>query len=378
MMRGAQVHIHPQAIAHNLAAWRTWLRAQAHTPTLPRLWAVAKADAYGHGLEGVLDAFAHADGLALSSLDEIHRCRAQGWHRPVLYLGHDGGPHEWVDPALAPLHVLVTTAHQAAQLAALPQAARLHVWLRYAGALGHDGIDPPHYRALFAQLNALRQRGGLAGLGHLQHYARAEEPEALAQERAAFRALIDGLPGPVCSENSSAVLMQAAHAARTDWLRCGIVLYGINPLDRPLPAGLDLRPAMSLYAPIVAIRRLAPGDTLGYGGLFRATQPMRVGLVRCGYADGYPRPIPSGSPCLLAGRPSRVLGRISMEVLSIDLSEHPQASIGDAVLLWGAPDLRAETVASAAGTNAASLCTGLTARVARIYPGHPAYRAPAA
>ncbi|MFA5520814.1 MAG: alanine racemase [Castellaniella sp.] len=377
----ATLHIHPAAIAHNLASWKSWLGLLAGRRTLPRLWAVVKSDAYGHGLAGVLPALAQADGLAISSLDEAHTCRARGWTRPLLFLGHGPALAELADPRLAPMHLVVQQPHQVAELEALRNGASPHVWLRHAGRLHHAGLDGDAYHQAYARLLALQREGRIAGLGHMQHYARGEEATALAQEREAFAQCIQaqriqnlpGPPGPVCSENSAAVLTDPDHALGTAWLRNGIVLYGINPLPGPLPAALDLMPAMSLRAPIVATYALAAGDTIGYEGRFRAARPMRVGLVSCGYADGYPRDIGEGAPCLIQGRPSRVIGRVSMETLSVDLGTHPDAGIGDDVILWGDPRLPVEAVAASAGTNAASLCTGITARVPRRYPGEAGY-----
>src|SRR5690606_28862005 len=213
-----------------------------------------------------------------------------------------------------------------------------------------------------ARLQGLLAAGHVSGIGHFQHYANAEDAADLGLERQSFKQLTTGLPGRICTENSAALLIDSASAASTDWLRTGIVLYGVSPLSGHTGPDLGLKPAMALYAPIYGIQELGSGDGVGYNSAFRADRALRIGLVRCGYADGYPRTAPSGCPVLVGGMRARILGRVSMDTLTIDLTNLPHVATGDSVTLWGTVNLPVEDVARAAGTIAAQLLTGLTAR----------------
>ncbi len=362
---GAVALIDAQAIAHNLRRLRRVLR-HAGTRRAPRIWAVAKADAYGHGMEHALAGLADADGLGVLTLDDALRCRRLGWKRPILAMGADFTLADLRDPALYPLHVVIDRPEQLAGLAGLPLPCMPHVWLRHCGALNHAGLQAGEYRAAFRSLHAELEAGRLAGLGHLQHYAGAEDPEQLPRERRAFHELISGMPGPLCTENSAAVLSDPASACLTDWVRCGIALYGISPLRGLTGRALGLRPAMALQAPLYAMQAVRAGQGVGYHGGFRAERDMRIGLVRCGYADGYPRTVQGPCQAGVQGRMAAIVGRVSMDTLAVDLSAHPDAGPGDAVTLWGPGGPEVESVAGWAGTISAHLCVGLTARVPRI------------
>jgi alanine racemase len=364
-MTGPIAHIHPQAVAGNLRQLRRFL-GRSGAPRTPRIWAVVKADAYGHLLEHVLPGLADADGLGVLTLDDALHCRRLGWRGPILAMSADIHGAALEDPALYPLHVVVDQYEQLAELSRLRPPFTPQVWLRHCGALNHAGFHAQDYREAFLRLHAQVQAGRLAGLGHLQHYASAEHPARLLLERQAFQALVAGLPGPLCTENSAAVLSDPTAACATDWIRCGIALYGISPLPGLTGHDLGLRPAMSLQAPIYGIQALSAGQALGYSGSFQAEQALRIGLVRCGYADGYPRVIQGLCEVGVDGRKARIVGRVAMDTLTIDLSAHPEAGPGTLVTLWGpgGPDI--ESVAATAGTISAQLCVGLTARVPRL------------
>lgn len=364
-MNGPVAHIDAGAVAHNLHR----LREKLGGPP-PCVWAVVKADAYGHGLSHVLPGLADADGLAVLSIDEAHRCRALGWRKRLLVMGSPYVAADLDDPALYPLHLVVDATCQVNELERLsPDGPAPFAWLRHDGDLNHTGLHGSDYVAAFRRLSRLAQDGRVAGTGHLQHYAQAEVAQRLHAERSAFEPLFNGLPGPRCTENSAALLSEPAYGRRTDWVRSGIALYGISPLADLTGPDLGLRPAMTLQAPIYAVRQLAAGRPLGYGALFRASRDMRVGLVRCGYGDGYPRGLSEACKALVEGRPCRIIGRVSMDTITIDLSTHPDARPGAMAILWGEPGCLIETVARCAGTIPAELCTGLTALVPRLPAG---------
>lgn len=332
----------------------------------PRMWAVVKADAYGHSLVHALAGLDEADGLAVLALSDAHQLRAMGWHKPILVMSPRLSAKDLRDPILFPLHLIIDSEEQLTQLQGLNGTLPPHIWLRHSGQLHHAGFSGNDYLHAYRRLQALWLAGRVAAVGHLSHYAAAEEARNLRAEREALRDAIAGLPGALCTENSAALLSAPGYARTTDWVRCGIALYGISPLPGADGTALGLRPAMTLQAPIYGEQLLRAGCRLGYGGGFLAPCDMRVGLVRCGYADGYPRHIADDARVLVNGRKSRIIGRVSMDTLTIDLTGHPQAATGTLVTLWGQDDLSIERLARSAGTIAAQLCTGLTARVPRL------------
>lgn len=369
-----QLHLHPDAIQHNMSLLRDHLQPYVPCQSGPRLWAVVKANAYGHGLKGMLPGLQHADGLAISSTDDAYVCRAAGWSGPLLHLAWHKDHTILNDPVLAPLHIVVSHLDQVALLEQGSASFKtLHVWLRFAGALNHSGLKPKGYVQAYQRLARLRQQGRLVTLGHLQHYAHAEDSRTLNNERQLFCQLIHNLPGPVCSENSAAMLSSPRFSAGTTWIRSGLFLYGASPLGPSHPSQVALRPAMTLRAPIYAVQNLEAGESLGYGSTFQARHAMRVGLVRCGYADGYPRLATRNCPCSIGGRPARLIGRVTMDTLSIDITAYPDVSTGDVVSLWGEYGVSANQVADASNTIAAQLFTAITAHVPRHYPGDRDY-----
>lgn len=352
------------AISHNLRRLRQLLAYPRTTPA-PCIWAVTKSDAYGHTLEHTYAGLCDADGLAVLTLDEARHCRSLGWTGPILVMSPQITQSALEDASLYPLHLIVDHREQLAPILSLRNPFSPHVWLRYRGQLNHAGFDQAGYKSAYASLQPSLLDGRLAGLGHLQHYATAEEAASMLAERHAFQELITGMPGPVCTDNSAALLSDHVGAARTSWVRSGIALYGISPLAGLNGHDLGLRPAMVLQAPLYGFQTLRAGDTLGYGGTFRASQDTRVGLVRCGYAHGYPRSIPEGCEVMLNGHRATIIGRVSMDTLTIDLNGHPDADYTTEVTLWGTPDLPIETVATRAHTIPAQLCTALTEQVPR-------------
>lgn len=360
------------AITHNLA----WLRRRLHHPgsaCSARLWAVVKADAYGHGLGHVLSALSEADGLCIADLQDAHRLRRHGWHRPILLLSACGlNAAELLDPALGELHVVVDDEPQLVQLERLtPQRSSLHAWLRYAGRLRSHGFEQPDYDAAFARLNALVEAGVLAQAGHMHHYAAAEDPAVLAQERQEFAAAVGHLPGPRNTGNSAALSgnhPETIHPAG-HWLRCGLLLYGASALPGTTGAQLGLRPAMSLRAPLLAVRRVKAGQTIGYGDSFRSARDTCIGIVGIGYGHGIPRALWQHGRVLAGptGRCVPLAGRVAMDSLAVDLGPAAPEQPGEAVTLWGRCTsgalLPVETAAGSCDTIAAELFTSLTARV---------------
>jgi alanine racemase len=360
---GQRVHaqVKAAAIAHNLAHLKQGLRPTGTRP--PKVWATVKADAYGHGLARVLPGLQEADGLAVMQLADAHACHHAGWRGPILVYGGLLDDMEISLLGLPDLHLVLTHEAQMDWLAQAGARYAPHAWLRFAGDIGLLGFGPEAYAAAYARCESLAARGCIAGIGHLNHYGRAEESDGIALADAAFRAAAANFPGPRSTSNSAALLRHDAHASGTDWIRPGLALYGASPLPGRDGASLGLRPAMSLHSRIIGLRDLNAGDRIGYNGAYTAASAMRVGLVGCGYADGYPRQAPAGTPVLVGGARSHTLGVISMDMMAVDISHLRHVEVGTPVVLWGTSGLPVEMVARAIGTIAADLLTGLTSRV---------------
>ncbi|ARP81985.1 alanine racemase [Bordetella genomosp. 8] len=359
---GLRVHarVDAAAVAHNLAA----LRARLGPASAARIWATVKADAYGHGLHRVLPGLAGADGLAVSQLADARACRAAGWNGPLLVLGGLLDAEEAQRLALPDLHLALSHDRPIDWLGDAPsRAAPPWIWLRYAGDIGYTGFDDAGYAEAYRRCTVLARQGRIAGIAHLNHYGRAEQPDGIAQADARFQALIRDLPGPRSFCNSAALLRHPDAARSTDWVRPGIALYGASPLPDIDGPALGLRPAMSLHTRIIGIRDVAKGERLGYNGSIVAAAPMRVGMVASGYGDGYPRRTPAGTPVLVDGHIAPTLGAVTMDLIPVDLTGLPPVAIGAPVVLWGTPELPVEKVARHMGTIAAELLTSLTPRV---------------
>ena len=359
MPRPIQATIHTQALRHNLQ------RMRAAAPDA-NVWAVVKADAYGHGIERVFEGLRAADGFALLDLAEAERVRRLGWRGPILLLE---GVFEARDLELCSRLGLWHTVHcdEQIDMLALHKTHEPHrVFLKMNSGMNRLGFTPERYRAAWTRLNALPQ---VDEISLMTHFSDADGPAGVAAQMARFAQATRDLPGERTLSNSAAVLRHASDAGvRADWIRPGIAVYGSAP-DYPQRSAADwqLLPAMTLTAKVIAVQQLQPGDSVGYGSSFRADRPMRLGVVACGYADGYPRICPTGTPVLVDGVRSRTLGRVSMDMLAVDLSELPQAGFGSTVTLWGhaanGQVLSIDEVAAQAGTVGYELMCALAPRV---------------
>ncbi len=364
MPRPIEAVIHVDALAHNLA------RARTAVPGT-KIWAVVKADAYGHGIERVFAGLRGADGFALLDLAEAHRLRALGWRGPVLLLEGAFEPRDLETCSRLGLWHVVHRAAQVDWLASHKTDRPHHVFLKLDSGMNRLGFEPAAFRTAWARLSGLVQ---VDEVSLMTHFACADSSDDAAVERqlAVFEQAARDLPGERSLCNSAAVLRHApaSERLRGDWARPGILLYGSSP-DFPAHdiAHWQLEPAMSLRAGIIATQQLAPGEAVGYGATFVAERPMRIGVVACGYADGYPRHAPAGTPVLVDGLRSRVVGRVSMDMLTVDLTPLPAAGIGSEATLWGratapaAAVLPIDEVADAAGTIGYELMCALARRV---------------
>ncbi len=354
MARPSRARIDLDALRHNYRFAR-----QLHGG---RALAVLKANAYGHGAVRCAQALAGiADGFAVAFTDEAVALRAAGVTAPILVLE---GAFDADDLANIQAHGLWTAVHQEAQLQLIEQSAQadgLHVWLKADSGMRRVGFALADIAAAHARLVA---SGKASRITLMTHFARADEPDqdTTARQIAAFDAATAGLPGERSVSNSAGVLGWAD--ARRDWARPGILLYGADPMPEPVHG---LQAVMTLESQVFAVRTLQPGDALGYGGRFVAEHPVRIGLVAVGYADGYPRIAPTGTPVTVDGRPSRLVGRVSMDMLTVDLSALPETGIGSRVELWG-KQVSVNDVARAAGTLSYELLCNVK-RVPLVYEG---------
>ena len=359
MPRPIEALIHTDALAHNLA------RAREHAPDA-WVWAVVKADAYGHGIERAFPGLRGADGFALLDLAEAERIRACGWRGPVLLLE---GTFEARDLELCSrLHLwhVVHCSQQIDWLAAHKTHQPHRVFLKMNSGMNRLGFTPAALRAAWARLNALPQVDEISLMTHFSDAdAPLEDSRGVAHQVATFEAATHDLPGERSLANSAAILR---HRLRSDWVRAGIMSYGSAP-DFPAHdiAHWGLRPTMTLRSKLIATQSLRPGDTVGYGSSFTADAPMRIGIAAAGYADGYPRHCATGTPVLVDGVRARTVGRVSMDLLAVDLGATPAAGIGSEITLWGRGPggalLPIDEVAHAGGTIGYELMCALAPRV---------------
>ncbi len=359
-MRPARALIDLEALRHNYLL--------ARELSASRALAVIKADAYGHGAVQCARALADvADGFAVACIEEALELREAGVTAPILLLE---GFFEAAELALIEVHDLWCVLHSDWQVAAVEQAELrrpLQFWLKLDSGMHRVGLPPAQYRDAFARLSA---SGKAAQITCMTHFARADEPDCArtAEQLAAFQAATAGLDAPVSLCNSPAVLgwpQVLAALPDNNWVRPGIMLYGATPFAQPLETAARLRPVMTLESQVIAVRELPAGEPLGYGGTFVTTRATRIGVVAMGYADGYPRHAPSGAPVAVDGQLTALLGRVSMDMLMVDLTDLPQAGLGSRVELWGG-QVNISELASLCGTIAYQLLCNLK-RVPRLY-----------
>lgn len=353
MARPTSATIHADALRHNLGVVR--LRAPNS-----RVMAVVKADGYGHGLERVARSLEGADAFGVASLSDAERLRAVGLSQPIVLLS---GFDEADDlPQMRRLNV-DTVVHHAAQLAMLEGVGTgdpIRCWLKVDSGMHRLGFAPDAVRDAHARLSALPAVAGDIVL--MNHFASSDEfanPQTREQMRV-FAEATSGLAGQRSLANSAAVLgWPDAHG---DWVRPGGALYGVSAVEGKTGSDFGLQPAMTLSTKLLAVNRIRKGERIGYGATWQCPEDMPVGVAAIGYGDGYPRHAAAGTPVLVNGARADIIGRVSMDLMTIDLRGQPHAQPGDPVTLWGA-ELPVETVGSAAGTIGYELVCSITRRV---------------
>lgn len=356
-MRPARALIDLQALQHNYQLAREVTGAKA--------LAVIKADAYGHGAVRCAQALeAEADGFAVACIEEALELRAAGIRAPILLLE---GFFEADELPLIVEHDFWCVVHSLWQLDAIEQATLakpIQVWLKLDTGMHRVGLHPSDYKNAYQRLQA---SGKVAKIVLMSHFARADELDSLrsVEQVAVFLAARDDLSAEVSLRNSPAIL--GWPSVPSDWVRPGLMLYGATPFEQDHPLAARLQPVMTVESKVICVRELPAGEPVGYGAKFITPKPMRIGVVAMGYADGYPRHAPTGTPVLVAGQRSQLLGRVSMDMLCIDLTDVPDAGLGSTVELWG-KNILASELAEKAETIPYQIFCNLK-RVPRLYSG---------
>lgn len=363
MPRPIEALVHPAAYAHNLA------RARRAAPDA-KVWAVIKADAYGHGIERLFPALKAADGMAVLDLDEARRLRHLDWRGPILLLEGAFSARDLETCSQLGLWHVVHHDEQIDWLALHKTHQGHRVFLKLQSGMHRLGFDVAAFRSAYARLSLLPQ---VDEISLMTHFATADGPAGIDKALNGFEGACEGLSGERSLANSAALLRHGPDLRRLgDWVRPGIMCFGSSP-DYPThgAAHWDLQPAMTLRTRLIATQSVEVGEAVGYGGLFVAPERMRIGIAACGYADGYPRHAPPGSsggaPVLVDGLRTCTVGRVSMDMLTVDLRGIPGADVGSEVTLWGRGPCGAvlpiDEVAHAAGTVGYELMCAVARRV---------------
>jgi alanine racemase len=383
MPRPIQATIHLAALQHNLSIARQTTLSKPHVNT-PKVWGVIKADAYGHGIQHVLPALQSCEGLALLDLNEALLVRQLGWQKPILLLE---GFFDADDLELVRSQQLTPVIHSQWQIDLLRQhqqrfaAQSLSVYLKMNTGMNRLGFTPEAYGEAEQQV---QQLPCIRHITHMTHFANADQPASAScivtphQQWDTFHRTLQTLKAlhdtpshhtSISVANSAAIVTQLVHDQTQhyaeQWIRPGSMLYGISPCAHLPRDTLQLHPTMELTSAIIAIQPLKADEAVGYGSLFVAPHAMTIGIVACGYGDGYPRHAPTGTPIAVDGHLTSVVGRVSMDMLTVDLSTLPNARIGSRVELWG-KQITVDEVAHAAGTIGYELMCAVAPRVPKV------------
>jgi alanine racemase len=352
MTRPARARIDLRALQHNFS------RVQRAAPD-SQVMAIIKANAYGHGLVRVAQALPQAAAFGVACLDEAISLREAGFDRRIVLLEGLFGPDDLNLICGYRLDVVVHHASQLDWLAKTPLLTPLDVWLKLDTGMHRLGFEPGRVNEIAARLNAIPQ---VNAVRYMTHFSCADDLDNTdtREQIELFNGVVAGMSGEQSLANSAGLL--GWPAARADWVRPGIMLYGSSPLAGRSAESLELQPVMTLTTRLIAVNMRKQGDTIGYGGDYRCQQDMPIGVAALGYGDGYPRHASSGSPVLVNGQRAMIAGRVSMDMICIDLRACPDAQVGDEVTLWG-DGLPIDEVAAAAGTIAYELLCGVGSRV---------------
>ena len=356
MTRPIRARIDLDALRHNY-------QLAARHAAGAKLWAVIKANGYGHGALRIARGLqAEADGFALIELDTAIALREAGIKQPLLMLE---GFYSADELPIFVQHGLTPVVHRMDQAHSLIQSGlKLPLYLKLNTGMNRLGLNVDEFAAA---LDVLRGRD----ITLMTHFSDADEAYGIAHQLGRLNAMCGGLSRPRSLANSAALLRFPETCC--DWARPGIMLYGSSPFPAMQSAAqIGLQPVMTLESELIAVRELVPGDRVGYAGVFIADRAMKIGVVACGYGDGYPRLAPSGTMILVEGQKTKTIGRVSMDKICVDLTGIVTAKVGSAVTLWGAGEfakISADDVAASASTVSYELFCALAARVLVVEHG---------
>lgn len=341
------------ALRHNAEVIR------AHAPGA-RLMAVVKANAYGHGLVQTALALTGADAFAVARLEEGVRLRERGVHAPIVLLEGVFSAQQLCEARQHRLELVVHDALQVELLGAAGEPYPEALWIKIDTGMNRLGFRPEAFRAAYERLRALQPAAGAIRL--MTHLAAADDPDGqmTREQLERFAAATRGVPGERSMANSAGIFGVVAVGGQ--WVRPGLALYGASPLPDRTAAQLGLRPVMRLESAVIAVRQVPRGETVGYGATWRAERETRVAIVAAGYGDGLPRSLPSGTPVCVAGQRVPLIGRVSMDMIALDVSALEAVGVGTPVRLWG-EGLPVEEVAGWAGTVPYELLCAVSERV---------------
>ncbi|UYM18563.1 alanine racemase [Endozoicomonas euniceicola] len=344
MSRPAKAVINLDALQHNYQLAKSLANRER---TNGKVLAVVKADAYGHGAVACAKALSgQADGFAVACIEEALELRSTGIQQPILLLEGFFEAIELNEISRHKLDIVVQNPEQLTMLEQSPQPEPVRVWLKMDSGMHRAGLLPQDFRAAWMRLDALPWVSDIVMMTHL---ACADESDNgyTRHQLEVFEQHTLGLPGERSIANSAGLVNY--HQARAEWNRPGLLLYGASPFETVHPIEQQLQPVMELHSAIISIKNIPAGSPVGYGSAWTSQRATRQGVVAIGYADGYPRHAQNGTPILVKGKRVPVIGRVSMDMLTVDLTDVPQARPGDSVVLWG-KDLPAAEVARYAST----------------------------
>jgi alanine racemase len=356
-MRPIVATISKSALQHNLAV------VKQHAPH-SKIMAVVKANGYGHGLLNVAHSLNAAEGFAVLGINEAIILREAGFKQTLLLLEGVFCADELKAIADYSIDIVVHSGLQLDMLLSAELAKPVHVHLKMNSGMNRLGFKSNDYIAVF---NQLKTSSNVAGITLMTHFATADKDPGIEAPLALFQQTINSLEQPISLANSATILRYPNLQA--DWVRPGIMLYGASTVSGMPAAAFGLKPAMQLTSEIIAVQTIQAGESIGYGNRFTATKTTRIGVVACGYADGYPRHAgllgsehPHGAPIAVSGKVTRTLGRVSMDMLFCDITAIPEADIGSQVELWG-KQIPVDAVAEAADTVGYELLCAVSSRV---------------
>jgi len=325
-----------------------------------KVLAVIKANGYGHGILNAAEGLKQADGFAVACLEEARQLREAGYKQTILLLEGVFQPQELAAVNKLSLQIVVHNMRQLEWLETMPVTNPIRVWLKIDSGMHRLGIRPSQLEDFYFRLKACVNVSKSISL--MTHLAGADDRRHAytAEQLAKFEKTIEGTESPVSIANSAALMSLAS--SRTEWVRPGIMLYGCSPFLGSSSEEDDLKPVMTLRSQLIAIEYFRSGDKIGYGGAWTCPEDMRIGVVAIGYGDGYPRHANNNTPVIVAGVKTTIVGRVSMDMITVDLRNISKATVGDEVILWG-KELPVEIVAESAGTISYELLCHVTQRV---------------